>query len=1260
MRLRFSYALVPALLLSLTGGCGDDNPTPMSDGGLDGAMPDGGMDSGMQGPPGCNPGVHADPEGETCAGDPAPLASGEACEITAGNENVLITADLLLPGNVQRGGQVLIDGSGTIVCASCDCSGEALAAGATTVVCPDAVLSPGLINGHDHLPFSANPPQPRTEERYEHRHDWRRGGVRDHNGISSAPFGSGSSTEQREFIEIRQVMSGTTSIFGQGSADGLARNIDNAMDQEGLDQGVPDYQTFPLGDASSQVLTADGCSAYSSSRDTTEDATSVEAYVPHVAEGIDAETRNEFLCQRDGNHDLVQPNAAFIHGVGLLPGDIAEMGTDGTMLIWSPRTNISLYGDTARVTEYDRLGVPIALGTDWLISGSMNMLRELACADEFNQLYLDGYFSDEQLWRMATINSAQALGVDDAIGSIAVGLQADLVLYDARVLTDYRAVIGADPEDVLLVIRGGQVLYGDSALVDEMPASESCEPLMVPSDWPNSTCGATTICGVAKSICLVGTRSATSPRDTCPEGSTALECILFDIEGRRDRGEPYPLCFCDDTTPENEPTCIPERNGMDASYPAPSINGSNTYVGMSTMDDQDGDGIPNESDNCECTFNPIRPLDNGVQADADADGIGDACDVCPIGGDEDPSTCVQIDPNDRDNDGTPNETDNCPDLANDQTDTDMDGKGDACDVCPMDPNPGNAACPTTIYDIKDGTLPLPAQVAIPGSIVTAIGSNFFLMQVDPASDGYDGVEYSGVFVHTGGTPEAEDGTPLAVGMVVDVTSAQAGLFPSNPEAVQQRQLSDATISITSMGATVPAPVLVTPAEIAPTTMETMRAMELEGVLVTLNTVTVDAIDAAENTFESMGVLFDDSVYRVEPFPVVSETFDSITGPLVLSQDRTRVYPRSSDDVVGGTPVLLGFSPETLVYAREGASGPTFPTELRVVLSRAVSSDTEIMIAGMGGATAMNVTVPMGSASVAVPVTGVTPSATPATITASYDGRMESADVRVLGATEVPDVLAIEPSTINVPIMDTVDFDIVLAHPAPAGGITLTLATTLGMVDASVMVMENDDRVRVTLTGPAMEGTGTLTVMGNNTVMATVSAAASFGTLLFSEYIESSSNKAIEIYNGTGAPADLSSCVVQLYSNANTTPNTRNTLDLSMVDVGLQTLAAGATLVICNDMAISAACQVESGVTNFNGNDAFELVCGGMVIDVFGTYGGDTTYEGTGFNSEDTAIRRLCSVTEGDTDGEDAFDLSEWEEAGSGSNPTRDGLGTHCE
>ena len=71
--------------------------------------------------------------------------------------------------------------------------------------------------------------------------------------------------------------------------------------------------------------------------------------------------------------------------------------------------------------------------------------------------------------------------------------------------------------------------------------------------------------------------------------------------------------------------------------------------------DLDGDGIPDDEDNCPGVYNP-------TQSDMDHDGIGDACDP------------------DIDGDNILNELDNCPyDYNPDQTDTDGDGVGDACD-----------------------------------------------------------------------------------------------------------------------------------------------------------------------------------------------------------------------------------------------------------------------------------------------------------------------------------------------------------------------------------------------------------------------------------------------------------------------------------------------------------------------------------------------------------------------------------------------------
>ncbi len=100
-------------------------------------------------------------------------------------------------------------------------------------------------------------------------------------------------------------------------------------------------------------------------------------------------------------------------------------------------------------------------------------------------------------------------------------------------------------------------------------------------------------------------------------------------------------------------------------------------------DDRDEDGVPDDEDNCPEEANPD-------QADSDDDGNGDACDGCP----EDPE-------DDADEDGACGDVDNCPDVDNeDQLDFDEDGAGDACDADDDDDgvDDDDDGCPETPED----------------------------------------------------------------------------------------------------------------------------------------------------------------------------------------------------------------------------------------------------------------------------------------------------------------------------------------------------------------------------------------------------------------------------------------------------------------------------------------------------------------------------------------------------------------------------------
>jgi large repetitive protein len=529
------------------------------------------------------PSVACHPSTEITCASLAPPREG-TCTVTPGVFGKLLVGDVLGPDLVYHGGQVLVNSRGVITCVGCNCGSLDLFA--TRVRCPDGVISPGLINTHDHLTFAHNAPHVDTGERYEQRHDWRKG-LNGHTQIPTNP--APITAAQKHWGELRFLMSGTTATAGAGGALGLIRNLDQTnLYQQGLQQMPALLDTFPLGDGTSGTQLSSTCAYPSITLAST--VAAEDAYLAHVAEGVDAFARNEFAClssSSGGGQDLVQSRSTFVHAIALRPSEYAAMAQDGAALSWSPRSNILLYGDTAAVRAAARVGVRIVLGTDWIITGSMNLLRELRCADQFNRNHLGDFFTDADLWTMVTSGAAAATATDDAIGTLAGGRAADIAIFNGAVNTDHRAVITARPQDVVLVMRGGKVLYGDDAAVTKIPGAGACDTVNV--------------CGIPKKVCLaeLGTTYA------------ALQAAA---------GGVYPDFFCG--TPLNEPTCVPSR-GV-------SVNGSTVYTGLPVPGDADGDGIPDGSDNCPAVFNPVRPVDTGTQADEDGDGVGDACDPFPL------------------------------------------------------------------------------------------------------------------------------------------------------------------------------------------------------------------------------------------------------------------------------------------------------------------------------------------------------------------------------------------------------------------------------------------------------------------------------------------------------------------------------------------------------------------------------------------------------------------------------------------------------
>jgi 5-methylthioadenosine/S-adenosylhomocysteine deaminase len=302
-------------------------------------------------------------------------------------------------------------------------------------------------------------PQRSFSNRYEWRDDPDH--IRQVNDPYSQLTKSGFFCDINTYGELRALVGGTTSILATASDScilGLVRNLDfNSgfygfleSDRQHIRNAIEARpKTKPVTIASIQSFLKEERS---------------DAFLVHLAEGVDTLSLEEFSFAR--KEGLLTPKSVIIHGVALGPAEFLAMREMGVSLVWSPRSNIELYSKTADIGAAHDAGVPIALGPDWAITGSSNLMEELHYAAQWNADYLQGRLTEEQLVEMVTTIPARIAGIDDEVGAIRAGLRADLLVIsgDHNDRNDrkspYQALIDAQASDVQLVLIGGQPVVG--------------------------------------------------------------------------------------------------------------------------------------------------------------------------------------------------------------------------------------------------------------------------------------------------------------------------------------------------------------------------------------------------------------------------------------------------------------------------------------------------------------------------------------------------------------------------------------------------------------------------------------------------------------------------------------------------------------------------------------------------------------------------------------------------------------------------------
>jgi imidazolonepropionase-like amidohydrolase len=360
-------------------------------------------------------------------------------------------------------------------------------AGALEIDTHGGYIYPGLINLHNHMTYDYLPPYPVPQD-YGDRDQWPTAlsyaeYVKFPTDITTGKDAFDYETEAVKYALVKEIAGGTTSVQGAPNLPGAAL-LARSVEWDPLGQGSIASRTFAVDqqfvtDLAQNQQTISG----------------LQAWFFHLAEGKDAHARIEYSnpaydpnqpvdpnTNRPGLKELglVLPSLVGIHCTALTEADFADwQATTGVpKVVWSPLSNLMLYGETTDVLAARNHGAVVCLGTDWTPSGSKNLLWELKVADQWNAQKLGGALTTEDLAWMVTRFPAWILGWQGSVGEIAQGMVGDLVVTDDLGSGDpYRNLIDATEANVQLVLVGGEPLYGDAGALSALKGASALEPL---------------------------------------------------------------------------------------------------------------------------------------------------------------------------------------------------------------------------------------------------------------------------------------------------------------------------------------------------------------------------------------------------------------------------------------------------------------------------------------------------------------------------------------------------------------------------------------------------------------------------------------------------------------------------------------------------------------------------------------------------------------------------------------------------------------
>ena len=128
-------------------------------------------------------------------------------------------------------------------------------------------------------------------------------------------------------------------------------------------------------------------------------------------------------------HGLIGERALFGHAIHLEPREIDRLAETGAAVVHCPTSNTFIGSGLFDMAKIAARHIPIGLATDTGGGSSFSMLRTMAAAYEIGQLRGTPLHAAQLIW-LATAGSARSLHLQDKIGSLTPGLEADITILD--------------------------------------------------------------------------------------------------------------------------------------------------------------------------------------------------------------------------------------------------------------------------------------------------------------------------------------------------------------------------------------------------------------------------------------------------------------------------------------------------------------------------------------------------------------------------------------------------------------------------------------------------------------------------------------------------------------------------------------------------------------------------------------------------------------------------------------------------------------